>query len=158
MVYKLEDFLPVRQALKQDGKKLVFTNGCFDILHRGHAEYLVEARDLGDYLVIGLNSDASVKKLKGNDRPVNNENDRAYLLSCLRQVDAVIIFGEETPYNLISGILPDFLVKGGDWKEDEIVGSDIVKASGGRTVSLKFVESYSTTEVIRRMKNANAAD
>jgi len=152
MIYKAGGFLKIRNDLKQKNKKLVFTNGCFDILHRGHIEYLEQAKSLGDYLVIGLNSDSSVKKLKGESRPVNNENDRAYVLDSLKVVDAVIIFCEDTPYELIKEVVPDFLVKGGDWTEDRIVGSDIVKKAGGKVISLKYVDNYSTTGTINKLK------
>lgn len=148
MLYKLKDYLEVRNGIKE----LVFTNGCFDIIHRGHVEYLNQARALGKSLVIGLNSDASVKRLKGEGRPVNNEEDRAFVLSNLKSVDAVIIFDEDTPYELIKAVKPDFLVKGGDWKEDMIVGSDIVKSYGGKVLSLQFVDSYSTTNIIEKLK------
>ena len=148
MLYKINDFLSIRSELS----KLVFTNGCFDIIHRGHIEYLNQAKSLGNFLVIGLNSDSSTKKLKGENRPVNNEVDRAFVLSNLKCVDAVIIFNEDTPYNLIKLIKPDFLTKGGDWKEDQIIGSDIVKEYGGKTISLNFVNSYSTSNIIEKIK------
>ncbi len=143
------------KELKSEGRKIVFTNGCFDILHRGHAEYLVQAKSLGDILIVAVNSDLSVKKLKGENRPVNKEEDRAFLINSLKPVDIVTIFTEDTPYNLISEIVPDILVKGGDWKEDDIVGSDVVKKAGGRVVSLKFVDNYSTTSIIDRMSKVN---
>lgn len=152
MIYELKDFLEVRKILKEKNKKLVFTNGCFDILHRGHIEYLEQAKSLGDYLVIGLNSDSSVKRIKGESRPVNNENDRAYVLDSLKIIDAVVLFSEDTPYNVIKEIVPDFLVKGGDWKEDEIIGADIVKKAGGKVVSLKYVDNYSTTSTINKLR------
>ncbi|MBS1513909.1 MAG: D-glycero-beta-D-manno-heptose 1-phosphate adenylyltransferase [Bacteroidetes bacterium] len=139
------------QKLKKDGKKIVFTNGVFDIIHRGHVEYLNEAKALGDYLIVGLNADASVKRLKGDTRPVNKENDRKFVMENLKAVDDVIIFTEDTPFNLISKIIPDVLVKGGDWKEDQIVGSDIVKQNGGKVYSLKFVNNYSTTGIIEKI-------
>ena len=139
------------QKLKKDGKKSVFTNGVFDIIHRGHVEYLNEAKALGDYLIVGLNADASVKRLKGDTRPVNKENDRKFVMENLKAVDDVIIFTEDTPFNLISKIIPDVLVKGGDWKEDQIVGSDIVKQNGGKVYSLKFVNNYSTTGIIEKI-------
>ncbi len=148
MLYKINDFLSIRSELSN----LVFTNGCFDIIHRGHIEYLNQAKSLGNFLVIGLNSDSSTKKLKGENRPVNNEVDRAFVLSNLKCVDAVIIFNEDTPYNLIKLIKPDFLTKGGDWKEDQIIGSDIVKEYGGKTISLNFVNSYSTSNIIEKIK------
>lgn len=137
--------------LKSEGKKIVFTNGVFDIIHRGHVEYLNEAKALGDHLIVGLNADASVKRLKGDKRPVNKEADRKFVMENLKAVDDVIIFTEDTPYNLISQIIPDVLVKGGDWTEDKIVGSDIVKQNGGKVFSLKFVDNYSTTGIIEKI-------
>jgi D-beta-D-heptose 7-phosphate kinase/D-beta-D-heptose 1-phosphate adenosyltransferase len=153
MIIEMSDITETIEELKSKGKKIVFTNGCFDILHRGHAEYLEQAKSLGDFLVVAVNSDSSVKRLKGKDRPVNNETDRAFMLDKLRAVDIVTIFTEDTPYNVISEVKPDVLVKGGDWKEDEIVGSDIVKRLGGKVISLKFVDNYSTTTIIDRMSN-----
>jgi rfaE bifunctional protein nucleotidyltransferase chain/domain len=135
-----------------DGKKIVFTNGCFDILHRGHVAYLNQARSLGDLLVVGLNSDQSVKRLKGTERPINNELDRQYVLSQLRAVDFVEIFSEDTPLNLILVLKPRILVKGGDWKIDQIVGAREVIASGGEVFSLNFVEGYSTTSLIKKIQ------
>ncbi len=151
MITNADGFKDLRAKFSEDGKKVVFTNGCFDILHRGHAAYLEQAKSLGDFLVVGVNSDDSVRKLKGEGRPVNNENDRAYLLEMLKPVDFVIIFNEETPYELIKSINPDFLVKGGDWKEDEIVGSDIVRKNGGKVMSLKFIDNYSTTGIMKKI-------
>ncbi len=139
-------------ALKNEGKRIVFTNGCFDILHVGHKRYLEHARALGDILVIGVNSDASVKRLKGPARPVNTEYDRAEMLLGLKSVDYVIVFEEDTPYDLIVDIVPDILVKGGDWSEESIVGADIVKAHGGIVRSLPFVEGKSTTSIITRIQ------
>lgn len=155
MPIELNDFLKFREKLKDDGKKLVFTNGCFDIIHRGHITYLNKAKELGDYLLIGLNSDSSVKKIKGEDRPLNTEDDRAFTLENLKPVDGVIIFEEETPLKLIRAVKPDFLVKGGDWKENEIAGADVVKSYGGKVVILKYVDNYSTTSLINKMKNSD---
>ena len=138
---------------KNRGKKIVFTNGCFDILHRGHVTYLTEARKLGDLLVIGLNSDASVKRLKGPERPINNEKDRQYVLSQLKAVDFVEIFTEDTPLNLILTVKPNVLVKGGDWKIEQIVGGKEVQASGGQVFSLNFVDGYSTTSLIEKIQH-----
>jgi len=132
--------------------KIVFTNGCFDILHRGHLAYLIEAKGHGDKLVIGLNSDASVRALKGPERPINNEDDRKYMLECLRSVDFVEIFGDETPLELIKTIMPEFLVKGGDWKPEQIVGSTEVLANNGQVLSLNFVDGFSTTNIIEKIK------
>ncbi len=141
------EFLKIKNALLKN-KKIVFTNGCFDILHRGHVEYLEEASSLGDILVVGLNSDASVKRLKGRFRPINKEEDRAIVLAALRAVDFVIIFEEETPLNLITAIKPDILVKGGDWRIEEIAGSDIIISKGGRVHLAEFLKGYSTTKTI----------
>ena len=139
------------KSLREQGKKIVFTNGCFDIIHTGHVQYLQEARELGDILIIGLNSDTSVKKLKGADRPINDQNSRAIVLSALNAVDYVIVFEQNTPYDLINKIKPDILVKGGDWPEDKIVGYDIVKASGGIVKSLSFHAGNSTTAIIEKI-------
>ncbi len=137
--------------IKRRGKKIVFTNGCFDILHAGHVEYLSKARKMGDILVIGLNSDGSVKKLKGDSRPVNNEVDRAKVLSALYFVDYVTIFSEETPERLIKKIKPDYLVKGGDWTEEKIAGANFVKSYGGKVKIVPFVAGYSTSSVIDKI-------
>ncbi len=152
MILTSAEFKNIRSDLKKENKALVFTNGCFDILHKGHATYLNQARSLGDMLIVGVNSDRSVKVLKGDGRPVNNENDRAFLLDNLKSVDYVIIFDEDTPYNLIKDIVPDYLVKGGDWKEEDIVGWDIVKAAGGKVMSLDYVDNYSTTNTLKKLK------
>ncbi|HEY5122479.1 MAG TPA: D-glycero-beta-D-manno-heptose 1-phosphate adenylyltransferase [Ignavibacteria bacterium] len=152
MIYSLDKFLEVRTELIKTSRKLVFTNGCFDIIHKGHISYLSQAKMLGNYLVIGLNSDSSVKILKGDSRPINNQDDRAFVLDNLKPVDAVIIFDEETPFNLINSIKPDFLVKGGDWKEENIIGSDIVKEYGGTIVSLKYIDNYSTTSIFEKIR------
>lgn len=144
----------LRELLERNqGKRIVFTNGCFDILHRGHVAYLNEARRLGDLLIMGLNSDASVKRLKGPTRPVNQQNDRKFVLENLRSVDAVEIFEEDTPLELIKAIRPTILVKGGDWKVDQIVGGREVLSWGGEVLSLKFVDGYSTTAIINRAKS-----
>lgn len=137
------------------GKKLVFTNGCFDILHRGHVSYLNSARELGDYLIVGLNSDASVKRLKGESRPINDEEDRKFVLENLKAVDFVEIFGEDTPLDLIMQVCPDILVKGGDWKPEQIVGSDFVLSHGGEVKSLTFIDGKSTTGTIEKILNTS---
>ena len=135
-------------------KKIVFTNGCFDILHVGHKRYLQQAATLGDMLVVGVNSDDSVRRLKGPDRPVNSEQDRAEMLSALGFIDYVVIFGEDTPYELIKKIQPDVLVKGGDYKPEEVVGRDIVEARGGRLELIQFVEGKSTTNIINKISKS----
>ena len=131
-------------------KKIVFTNGVFDLLHVGHVRYLQQARSLGDALFIGVNSDASVKRLKGPTRPVQNENDRAEILAALGCVEFTCIFTEDTPENLIKTVRPNILVKGGDWKIEQIVGADFVQANGGQVMSLTFIEGRSTTKIIEK--------
>jgi rfaE bifunctional protein nucleotidyltransferase chain/domain len=136
------------------GNKIVFTNGCFDILHLGHIDYLSKAKSLGDFLIIGLNTDLSVRKIKGEGRPVTDQHSRAVILASLRFVDAVILFDEETPYNLIKEIKPDVLVKGSDYLVKDIAGSDVVSANGGKVVTIDFLEGYSTSSIISKIKNS----
>lgn len=136
------------------GSKIVFSNGCFDILHRGHVEYLAKAADFGDEMLIGLNTDASVKRLKGPSRPINDEYARAIVLAGLEFISAVVLFDEDTPYNLIKAVQPDVLVKGSDYKPEDIVGYDIVTAKGGRVETIDFVDGYSTTRTIEKSRNA----
>jgi D-beta-D-heptose 7-phosphate kinase/D-beta-D-heptose 1-phosphate adenosyltransferase len=133
-----------------ESQNIVFTNGCFDLLHVGHVRYLNQARKIGDKLFVGINSDASVQKLKGPTRPIQNESDRAEILANLNSVDFVVIFDQETPLELIKKVRPDFLVKGGDWKPEQIVGSDFVQAYGGKVQSLQFVDGKSTTSLIKK--------
>ncbi|MDO8536174.1 MAG: D-glycero-beta-D-manno-heptose 1-phosphate adenylyltransferase [Candidatus Omnitrophota bacterium] len=144
------DLIGILSAQKNKRKKIVFTNGCFDILHVGHVDYLSKARRLGDMLVVGLNSDASVKKIKGKDRPINKEADRAKILASLYFVDFVTSFAETTPENLIKKLRPDILVKGGDWKIEDIVGGAFVRSYGGKIKRIPFVKGYSTTSIIER--------
>jgi rfaE bifunctional protein nucleotidyltransferase chain/domain len=139
-------------AWKAQGQTIVFTNGCFDILHYGHIHYLAEARDLGDKLIIGLNSKASVQRLKGNHRPINDEKTRQFLLASLQYVDAVVVFEEDTPLELIQVIIPDILVKGGDYELHQIVGADVVLENGGEVKSLPFIDGYSTTKIEAKIK------
>ncbi len=136
---------------QKSGKKIVFTNGCFDLLHPGHASYLATARELGDLLVVGVNSDASVRRLKGKERPIMPEEARAQLLAALSSVDYVTVFDEDDPYQLISLLRPDILVKGGDWDTSLIVGRDLVEARGGKVYSLSFVDEYSTTSIVEEI-------
>jgi len=132
-------------------EKIVFTNGCFDIVHRGHLEYLAEASNLGHKLVMGLNTDASVQRLKGPNRPINDEYSRALLLASLGFIDMVVFFDEETPYDLIKFVQPDYLVKGSDYNAEDIVGYDIVKAKGGEIITLDFIEGFSSTGIIKKI-------
>lgn len=136
---------------KSEGKSIVFTNGCFDVLHYGHVSYLSEAKDLGDKMIIGLNSDASVRRLKGETRPVNGQQERATLLAALSFVDAVVIFEEDTPERLIKTIHPDVLVKGGDYTIETIVGADFVQSYGGIVKTIPLVENFSTTKILKRL-------
>ena len=148
-----ETLKPLLESLADQGKKIVFTNGCFDILHRGHVEYLCHARDLGDYLVLGLNTDESVKRLgKSPERPINSEETRATILAGLECVDAIVLFNEDTPLELIAFIEPDVLVKGNDYKAEDIVGYDIVTAKGGKVITINLVEGFSTTTLIEKIK------
>jgi len=137
---------------KRNGRRVVFTNGCFDLLHPGHIDSLEKARALGDVLIVGLNSDASVRQLKGAGRPVLPERERAEILAALECVDAVVIFDALTPREVIARLLPDVLVKGGDWASDQIVGREEVEAAGGRVVSIPVVAGYSTTEILRKIR------
>jgi rfaE bifunctional protein nucleotidyltransferase chain/domain len=144
---------------KRNGRRVVFTNGCFDLLHPGHIRILEQARELGDVLIVGLNSDASVRQLKGEGRPVINERERAEILAALECVDAVVIFDALTPRDVIARLLPDVLVKGGDWPGDQIVGREEVEAAGGRVVSIPVVSGYSTSEILRTIRReARASD
>ncbi|MCX7770276.1 MAG: D-glycero-beta-D-manno-heptose 1-phosphate adenylyltransferase [Proteobacteria bacterium] len=146
----------IADRLSEKGKIIVFTNGCFDIIHSGHIKYLYEAKKLGDILIIGLNSDSSIKKIKGEKRPIVNEQERAYVLSALEMVDFIVIFDEETPYELIKAVKPHVLVKGGDWDIEKIVGKDIVESYGGRVLNIPFVEGKSTTNIIERVLDVYA--
>lgn len=156
---KILDDKSLEERLKlwrREGKTIVFSNGCFDILHRGHVEYLSKAADFGDKLIIGLNTDDSVKRLKGPSRPVNDEKARAVVLAGLEFVDAVVFFEEDTPYNLIKSVLPDILVKGSDYKAEDIVGYDIVTEKGGKVETIELVDGFSTTKTIENLKRNDA--
>ena len=138
---------------KKDGNKVVFTNGVFDLLHLGHITYMAKAAELGDKLIIGLNADNSVKRLKGSDRPVNDQNNRAALLAALFFVDGIVVFEEDTPLNLITSLMPDVLVKGADYSVDNIVGAKEVLANGGEVKTITFVEGYSSTSIINKIRS-----
>ena len=152
MIVDFNEIEKICNSLREQNKKIVFTNGCFDILHRGHIEYLTKAKEFGDVLIVGLNSDTSVKRLKGKDRPINSESDRARILDALKPVDYVVIFEEDTPLRLIQMVKPDVLVKGGDYKFEEIVGSEFVMSYGGKVEIIPFVEGKSTTKIIQKIK------
>lgn len=140
------------EEIKAKGKRIVFTNGCFDLLHPGHMRYLYAARQLGDYLVVAVNTDRSVKIIKGANRPVQSQDERTELLAALSFVDAVVLFDEDNPLKVIQHLVPDVLVKGGDWAEDKIIGADVVKKAGGVVKSLPFVTGYSTTALLEKIK------
>ena len=157
---KINDKIISLQALKSRVKnwksgneKIVFTNGCFDILHKGHLEVLAKTADLGNRLIIGLNSDSSIKNLKGGNRPIVDENSRAILLAALSFVDAVVLFSEQTPLNLIAEIKPDILAKGGDYKITEIVGHEVVQQNGGEVITIPLIEGFSSTNIIDKIQN-----
>ncbi len=149
-----KEIIEIAETLKSEGKKIVFTNGCFDILHAGHVDYLAKAKAKGDVLILGLNTDESVSKNKGPLRPIINENERAFVLSNLCSVDYVTLFNEETPYELISKIIPDILVKGADWSIEDIVGSDIVLSNGGSVEPIEFVVEQSTSKIVTKIKES----
>jgi rfaE bifunctional protein nucleotidyltransferase chain/domain len=152
-----EDLLRERTRLRSEGKSLVFTNGVFDLLHVGHVRYLTQARALGDALLVAINSDRSVRDLKGENRPVTNEQERAEILAALRHVSYVTIFDDVSPRSLIAKVLPDVLVKGGDYDLDEIHGREEVEAAGGRVISLPFIEGASTTAMIERIRKVSTS-
>jgi rfaE bifunctional protein nucleotidyltransferase chain/domain len=150
-VLSLTALVRVRERLRKNGEKVVFTNGTFDILHRGHVEYLTKARSLGDILIVGLNTDASIRRIKGKGRPVNRQGDRAVVLAALSCVDFVCLFGSDTPLHMIARLRPDVLVKGADWNIREIVGRDIVERSGGVVRTIRLTPGRSTTSIISRI-------
>lgn len=155
-VLSREALAAVCNRVKKAGKRVVFTNGCFDILHRGHVDYLTKAKALGDLLVVGVNGDDSVRRLKGPNRPVVNQDDRAAVLAALAAVDYVSLFEEDTPLELISAIVPDVLVKGADWSVGTIVGKDVVEAAGGTVQTLEFLPNRSTSSIIQKIIQAAA--
>jgi rfaE bifunctional protein nucleotidyltransferase chain/domain len=150
-VILLPGLLRLRQQWRFFGKKVVFTNGCFDIVHRGHVDYLAKAKSLGDILIVGLNDDASVTRLKGPQRPIVEQQDRADILAALKSVDYVCLFSEDTPYEIIKALVPDVLVKGADWPVDKVVGKDIVESAGGSVQTIEFLSNRSTTNIIAKI-------
>jgi D-glycero-beta-D-manno-heptose 1-phosphate adenylyltransferase len=152
---KIKDLLELKkeiEALKAQGKRIVFTNGCFDLLHPGHMRYLYAARHMGDFLVVAVNTDRSVKAIKGPHRPIQTQDERTEILAALGFVDAVVLFDEDNPLKVIQQLIPNVLLKGGDWTEDKIIGADVVKKAGGEVKSLAFVAGYSTTAIIEKIK------
>ena len=147
-----EEIKKIRVQLKSEGKKVVFTNGVFDLIHSGHVDYLVKAKEMGDVLILALNSDSSVKRIKGNKRPILEQNERAFIVSNLKPVDYVTLFEEDTPAEIISDLIPDVLVKGADWAIDKIVGREVVEANGGEVKNIKFINDQSTSNIINIIK------
>lgn len=156
-ILSLAELQPKREQLRADGQTVVFTNGCFDLLHPGHVRYLQQARELGDALIVALNSDRAVQALKGEARPILKENERAEVMAALACVDYVLIFDDISPRATVTALLPDILVKGGDWGVDQIIGAEEVTAAGGQVMSLSFIEGVSTTEVIERILSTHPA-
>ncbi len=148
-VKNIDELIEIRKSLKQQRKKVVFTNGVFDILHAGHVDYLTKTKEKGDILIVAVNSDASVSRIKGPARPVVPQHERAFIISSLKPVDFVTIFEEDTPYETIKKIIPDVLIKGADWAVDKIVGKDIVEANGGTVETIEFINNQSTTNIIK---------
>lgn len=147
-----EEIKNIRTQLKIEGKKVVFTNGVFDLIHSGHVDYLLKAKEMGDVLILALNSDSSVKRIKGNIRPILEQNERAFIVSNLKPVDYVTFFEEDTPAEIISDVIPDVLVKGADWALDKIVGREVVEANGGEVKNIKFINEQSTSNIINIIK------
>lgn len=148
VVKSRQEILQIRNKLKKENKKVVFTNGCFDIIHAGHVDYLTKAKALGDILIVGINSDISVRIIKGEKRPILKESERTFIIASLKPVDYVTLFDEDTPQNLIEDIIPDILIKGSDWAIDKIVGRDVVLANGGVVKTIEFVNDQSTSKII----------
>jgi rfaE bifunctional protein nucleotidyltransferase chain/domain len=153
-IYSLSDLKIQSDKWKENGEKIVFTNGCFDLVHRGHIEVLANTADLGDKLIIGLNSDSSIKELKGENRPIMDEISRAILLASLQFVDAIVFFSEETPYKLIETLVPDVLAKGGDYKVTEIAGNEVVLENGGEVILVPFIDGFSSTNIVEKIKQS----
>lgn len=148
-----KEIIEIRKQLKQQGKKVVFTNGVFDLIHSGHVDYLVKAKQMGDVLILALNTDESVKRIKGDKRPILLQNERAFVVSNLKPVDYVTFFEEDTPAEIIKDLIPDVLVKGADWSIDKIVGRDVVEANGGEVKTIDFVNDQSTSKIIKKIIN-----
>lgn len=148
MIVSLDELKKIREIYKKKSKKVVFTNGCFDLIHAGHVDYLTKAKNLGDVLVVGLNTDKSIRRIKGEKRPILNQDERAFILSSLKPVDYVCLFDEDTPAKIISELIPDILIKGSDWSIDKIVGKEIVEENGGKVITIDFVNNQSTSSII----------
>lgn len=152
IIYSREEINSIRKKLKQENKKVVFTNGCFDLIHSGHVDYLVKAKEMGDVLILALNTDESIRRIKGDKRPILKQDERAFIVSNLKPVDYVTFFNEDTPANIIDELIPDILVKGADWAIDKIVGRETVEANGGEVKTIRFVNDQSTSNIIKIIK------
>lgn len=148
MIVSLDELKRIRKTFKKESKKVVFTNGCFDLLHSGHVDYLTKAKSLGDVLIVGLNTDDSIRRIKGEKRPILKQDERAFILSSLKPVDFVCLFNEDTPAKIISELIPDILIKGSDWSIDKIVGREIVEENNGKVITIDFVNNQSTSNII----------
>lgn len=151
-VYSRDEIKSIREQLKKENKKVVFTNGCFDLIHSGHVDYLVKAREMGDVLILALNTDVSIKRIKGDKRPILKQDERAFIVSNLKPVDYVTFFNEDTPAEIIDELIPDILVKGADWSIEKIVGRETVESNGGEVKTIKFVNDQSTSNIIKIIK------
>lgn len=151
IIIRRAELLEKVRAFKKQGKKIVFTNGCYDLLHGGHVRFLAKAKKMGDVLILALNSDASVRRIKGPKRPITPQSERLELMSCLESVDIATLFDEDDPYEIIKGVVPDVLVKGGDWAPDKIIGADVVRANGGKVRNIKYEKGKSTTNIIKKI-------
>ncbi len=152
-IFHIEDFTQILKEWRSDDNKIVFTNGCFDLIHLGHLEILARSADLGDKLIVGINSDKSIKRIKGKSRPIIGEGSRAKQLAAIEFVDAVILFNEDTPYDLISLINPDIITKGGDYKKNEVIGNELINKKAGEVVIIPLTQGYSTTSILEKIKN-----
>lgn len=152
IVYSRDEIKSIREQLKKENKKVVFTNGCFDLIHSGHVDYLVKAREMGDVLILALNTDVSIKRIKGDKRPILKQDERAFIVSNLKPVDYVTFFNEDTPAEIIDELIPDILVKGADWSIEKIVGRATVESNGGEVKTIKFVNDQSTSNIIKIIK------
>jgi len=153
IVYTREEIKSIRIRLKQENKKVVFTNGCFDLIHAGHVDYLIKAKEMGDAMILALNTDDSIRRIKGEKRPILKQDERAFIVGNLKPVDYVTFFDEDTPQQIIKDIVPDVLVKGADWAIEKIVGRDIVESNGGEVKTIKFVNDQSTSNIIKIIKD-----
>ena len=152
-IFNIKDLSQMLKEWRSDGNKIIFTNGCFDLIHLGHLEILARSADLGDKLIVGINSDMSIKKIKGNSRPIIQEDSRAKQLAAIEFIDAVILFNEDTPYDLISFINPDIITKGGDYKKNDVIGNELMNKKAGEVVIIPLTQGYSTTSILEKIKN-----